>query len=142
MVIVEAKGRLLYVSAVLTDMDRAGQYVAGLSRELAYIHDIVDVPEISEFPFYIVEERVSIGHSISGKKNTFQYVTDLHSFFSNAGTMKRYIIYFVTGEFRPAVPGTDDMGMLRHVHIGPEELEDFQQRKTEMIRRLFNLSPA
>lgn len=96
---------------VFSEHADAQSYFQSIPDEARSFQKIVELPEI-KFPFFIIEDHGFEYGGLPMVRDRLRETTptgkDDEVFFN---------IYAIRSEFRPAVPGVDNMGDLQHWHI-------------------------
>jgi hypothetical protein len=111
-----------WLSGVFERREAAEREVNGIAPEVRHFHRIIQT-RTAAFPLFIIEDRgfeyVDIKRVLSALASTRPHGDDDHIHFN---------IYAVRQEFKPSVPGEDEMGVLLHWHVTDSTLRQPRAR--------------
>lgn len=131
MFIIEAnKDRNSWISGIFKDEELTKKYMGLIPEELLRYQRIKTL-ETVKYPFYIIEEE-----------NEFKYINNeeveeiIKSIVVKENEDHVYFnLYFITKDYQPKKPGTDNMGMINHLHIDNRFLEFYEEYGKDILTR-------
>ncbi len=112
-----ARGDRRWISALVTERSEATAQIQAMSTGLGIEHQVVHI-QLEDFPVFIVEERnrfeFCTGQEVLGRLAALRP--------SGENDHVHFKFYVIPAPYVPVVPGRDEMGRMRHWHVGDREL--------------------
>ncbi|SEU33026.1 hypothetical protein [Paenibacillus sp. NFR01] len=131
MFIIEANNdRNSWISGIFKDEELTKKYIEIIPEELLRNQRIKTLETI-EYPFYIIEIGDKFyyinNEEIEEKIKSIVVEEDKEHVYFN--------LYFIPKDYQPKDPGTDNMGMINHVHIDNRFLEYYKEYGKDILTR-------
>jgi hypothetical protein len=127
-VILSTQGDRRWISGIFLDAQRARDYLSSDPADGSALHELQSISPAA-FPLFILEDRS--GFTFLTMEDAVAVVHAMTEPAENADP----ILFAIVAEYRPLVPGRDEMGRLRHLHLDGRHLEELRASGLESLTR-------
>lgn len=128
-IIVANKGMRSWISGIFDNETTAEQYIDTMPDELKEFQQRIELDNLN-YPFYIVE------------RDSFQFLTqdEVIAVLEQTEATEdedevHFNLYTIESDYRPRMPGTDYMGILRHEHVTNEFMQWYKVEGIDFLYR-------
>ncbi|WP_338542509.1 hypothetical protein [Paenibacillus tundrae] len=128
-IIVANKGMRSWISGIFDNETTAEQYIDTMPDELKEFQQRIELDNLN-YPFYIVE------------RDGFQFLTqdEVIAVLEQTEATEdedevHFNLYTIESDYRPRMPGTDHMGILRHEHVTNEFMQWYKVEGIDFLYR-------
>ncbi|KGE16802.1 hypothetical protein [Paenibacillus wynnii] len=126
-----SNGQNKWISGIFEEQQATLKYYDSIPGDLNEYQSVTSITSLN-YPFYIVEEGTHFTY--------LDYYKDLEELLEHINIIEDqdhvYInLYYITNDYISKKPGTDNMGILNHLHIDNHFLEHYKVQGRDLFTR-------